>query len=188
MSKGTGSGTFTILVIGGSQGASSINQAVVDSLPVLIRSNKNFRWIHQTGNRDQEWVAKAYKDLGLSAQVVPFIEDMATAFREADLVVSRAGASSLAEIIETGSPSLLVPYPFAADDHQRFNAFSVMESGGAEMIPDRDLREILAKRLLHFESNREELMTMRRNLAQIRKIPAAEAVARECLKLTTGIQ
>jgi UDP-N-acetylglucosamine--N-acetylmuramyl-(pentapeptide) pyrophosphoryl-undecaprenol N-acetylglucosamine transferase len=174
---------FTILVFGGSQGASALNKAMVALLPALESAGKKFKIIHQTGANDIDWVRKAYESSKLPSVVQPFIVDMTSVYREADLVVSRAGASSIAELIETRSASILVPYPFAADDHQRFNAQSLSGIGAAELIMNKDLETKLGVRILHYEAHRSELQTMREKLATLRKIPAAEAVVAECLAM-----
>lgn len=176
---------FTILVFGGSQGATALNRAVVDLLPTLEKekSGRSLRIVHQTGKTDFESVREAYGRSRLPHSVSPFIEDMSAVYREADLVISRAGASTIAELIETKSPSILVPYPYAADDHQRFNALSIVRAGGAEMMKNDELGQQLGVRILYYEKNREELQKMRGNLGRMRKVPAAEAIARECLEL-----
>jgi UDP-N-acetylglucosamine--N-acetylmuramyl-(pentapeptide) pyrophosphoryl-undecaprenol N-acetylglucosamine transferase len=173
---------FTILVIGGSQGATALNRAMVDLLPELERSGRPFRIVHQTGKTDFEWVREAYGRTRIPHTVNPFIADIASAYREVDLVVSRAGASTVAELIETRTPAILVPYPHAADDHQRFNALSVVRGGGAEMILNKDLAG-LGERIFYYEACRDELGKMRERLGEMRKVPAAEAIARECIAL-----
>ncbi len=177
---------FTILLFGGSQGATALNKAMVALLPALENSGKSFRIIHQTGSQDREWVRKAYENSKIPSVVEAFIGDMAAVYREADLVVSRAGASSIAELIETRSASILVPYPYAADDHQRFNAQSLSGIGAAEILLNRDLESKLGARILHYEAKRSELETMREKLATLRKVPAADAVAAECLAMAGG--
>lgn len=174
---------FCLAILGGSQGAHSLNLAVIRLLPQLKQSGRRFHMVHQTGARDFEMVRKAYQESSVSHEVKPFFEDMGSVYRKADLVVSRSGASTVAELMETQMPSILVPYPFAADDHQRFNARSIVRAGGGEMILDDQLEEEFAERILYLESHREELKTMRKNLSHMRKVPAAEAVARECLEL-----
>lgn len=175
--------TFTLLVLGGSQGATSLNRAMARCLPALEASGRSFRIFHQTGTRDLDSVREAYKKTRLTHEVNAFIEDMVSAYTEADLAIARAGASTLAELIETGTPSLLVPYPYAADDHQRMNAIELVEEGGAEMILDKDVEGLLERKILHYEGHREELATMRKNLASLRRVPAAELIAKECLEL-----
>ncbi len=185
LTKG-GRGDFRILVFGGSQGATALNRAFVDLLPRLEESGRPF-WIHhQTGENDFESVREAYAKSRIPHRVSPFIHEMDEAYEEADLVVARAGASTVAEIIETASPSILVPYPFAADDHQRFNALSLVTVGGASLILNRELGECLGERILFFEAHREELRRMSERLVDLRKVPAAEAVAKECLHLSNA--
>jgi UDP-N-acetylglucosamine--N-acetylmuramyl-(pentapeptide) pyrophosphoryl-undecaprenol N-acetylglucosamine transferase len=128
-----------LLVFGGSQGARRLSDGVLDAVArpgdrlhgVVIR--------HQTGAADHERVAAAYARIGVPARVEPFISDMGTAYAEADLVIARAGAMSCAEITARGLPSILVPYPHAADDHQRHNAEALVRAGAATMILDREL-------------------------------------------------
>jgi UDP-N-acetylglucosamine--N-acetylmuramyl-(pentapeptide) pyrophosphoryl-undecaprenol N-acetylglucosamine transferase len=174
---------FTIAVLGGSQGATAINKAMVAALPALEASGKDFRLIHQTGAGDEAWVREAYAKTKLTHEVTAFAEDMGRIYREADLVVSRAGASTISELLATRTPSILAPYPYAADDHQRFNAESVAASGGAEVIPNAELGERLAGRILHYEAARGELDAMRGRLERAQGTPATEAVLREILKL-----
>ena len=177
---------FTILVLGGSQGAHTLNVAMKNALPQLIRSGKKIKIFHQTGNKDFEEIQSVYQKQNLPHQVKAFFEDMESIYCESDLVVSRAGASTVAELIETRKPSLLVPYPFAADDHQRWNALSVVNAGGAEMILTEELESKLCERLLHYESHREELKKMSESLAALRKVSATEAVVAECRKLAVN--
>lgn len=131
--------TTGLLVFGGSQGAHHLNEAGVAALETLGSQAARLHVRHQTGPADQASVAAAYDRLGLDARVEAFVDDMGAAYREADLVVSRAGAMSCAEITAMGLPSILVPYPWAADDHQRRNAEIMVEAGAALMILDREL-------------------------------------------------
>ena len=128
----------TVLVLGGSQGAHRVNSLMVEAFaqnqsgdPVQIR--------HQTGNSDEDWVRKAYAAAGVTAQVSSFISDMAAAYRDADLVVSRAGATTLAELAVLGRPAILIPFPYAADDHQTTNAAFLVAGGAALMFQEREL-------------------------------------------------
>lgn len=130
---------FTVFAFGGSQGARSINRAMVAAAPELLRQVPHLRLLHQTGTADAAEVEAGYAACGIAAEVHPFIDDMAAAYGRADLVVSRAGASTLAEIAAVAKPAILIPYPVAADDHQRKNADVVVRRGAAAMILDRDL-------------------------------------------------
>jgi UDP-N-acetylglucosamine--N-acetylmuramyl-(pentapeptide) pyrophosphoryl-undecaprenol N-acetylglucosamine transferase len=131
---------FTILITGGSQGARRLNRAAVESLPVWKerRMLARVRFVHQTGAADYEEVRSAYEAQGVAAEVSPFITDMPGAFAEADLVVCRAGASALAELAAAGKASILVPYPFAADQHQLRNAQAMEAAGAARVVTDAE--------------------------------------------------
>jgi len=177
---------FTVLVFGGSQGATALNRALVDLLPAIEKaraSGKKFRVIHQTGKNDYDEVKAAYDKTKIPHEVMPFFENMDEVYAACDLVVSRAGASTLSELAAAGIPSILVPYPFAADDHQRFNAKSIADAGGAEVILNQELGEKLGERLFFYEANRGELRKMSDHLKKSRGAPAAEAVARELFGL-----
>jgi UDP-N-acetylglucosamine--N-acetylmuramyl-(pentapeptide) pyrophosphoryl-undecaprenol N-acetylglucosamine transferase len=129
-----------LLLIGGSQGARALNDLMVALAPMLAGSGVSLRILHQTGAADLERVATAYKAANVEgAEARAFIDDMATAYREADLVLCRAGASTIAELTVCGRPSVLVPYPFAVDDHQTANAKTLAALGGAVHIPQAQL-------------------------------------------------
>src|SRR5215467_7245808 len=135
-------GTPTVLVFGGSQGAHAINQAMIRCLPVLQREAPGIHIIHQTGERDYNDALAAYKPLGEAAEVFKFIEDMPGAFARADLVVCRSGASTVAEIAAAGKPAVFVPFPRAADDHQRRNAEAMEQAQAAVVIEETRLDEV----------------------------------------------
>jgi len=124
----------TVLVIGGSQGARALNQCVPEALARAGIESRRLRIVHQTGKAMRDEVAAKYRELGVDADVVPFIEDMAKAYSEASVVVGRAGATTLAELCAVGRPSILIPFPFAADDHQARNAESLARDGAAICI------------------------------------------------------
>ena len=126
-----------VLVLGGSQGAHSINRALVAALPALKVVQDRVRLVHQTGQADAAWVAEAYQKLGWEAEVLPFIYDMEQRYREADLVICRAGATTLAELTACGKASVLIPYPFAAHQHQEKNA-RVLEAAEAAVVISND--------------------------------------------------
>jgi UDP-N-acetylglucosamine--N-acetylmuramyl-(pentapeptide) pyrophosphoryl-undecaprenol N-acetylglucosamine transferase len=127
----------SLLVFGGSQGARVLNQAVIDCIPRWKALGIQIR--HQTGERDFEKVDSAYRQANLSAEVSRFIDDMPSAFAQADLVLCRSGASTVGEITAAGKPAILVPFPFAADDHQRKNAEALATAGAARLIPESEL-------------------------------------------------
>jgi UDP-N-acetylglucosamine--N-acetylmuramyl-(pentapeptide) pyrophosphoryl-undecaprenol N-acetylglucosamine transferase len=128
-----------LLVLGGSQGAHAINELLVAAAPMLMSQLPGLRVIHQTGLADREWVQTQYQGLGLVARVEPFIEEMGEVYGQADLVVGRSGATTLAELCLAGLPALLIPYPHAADDHQAENATELVEAGGALMMRQEQL-------------------------------------------------
>lgn len=128
---------LNILVTGGSRGSQRINAAVRNSWPQL----KNLRvWIrHQTGTAEFEATAKAFAESGLRGEILPFIQNMPQAFADADVVICRSGAGTVAELAAAGKPSILIPFPFAADDHQAKNAQALEKIGAARLVLDKDL-------------------------------------------------
>jgi len=129
----------TLLVFGGSQGASAINRVVLESLSRLMEVVPSIYVIHQTGERDYPDAQVAYLQARLAAEVSPFIDDMPGAFARADLVLCRSGASTVAEIAAAGKPAIFVPLPTAADDHQRHNAATLAAGGAARLLPQAEL-------------------------------------------------
>jgi len=135
-------GTPTLLVFGGSQGAHAINDAMIRCLLELRRQAPGIHIIHQTGERDYNDALTAYQNLGELAEVSKFIEDMPAAFARADLVVCRSGASTVAEITAAGKPAIFVPFPRAADDHQRVNAEALAREGAAVVAEESKLEGV----------------------------------------------
>ncbi len=129
-------GRFTVLIFGGSQGAHRINVGMVEALPRLLGVRERIQFLHATGERDLPEVRQAYDQGGFQARVEAFFQDMATAYAAADFVIARAGASTIFELAAVGKPALLVPYPYAANDHQRLNAEALVQAGGAWTLPD----------------------------------------------------
>ena len=130
---------FTVLVLGGSQGASRLNQAALEAVRIWREEGRKCpRLLHQTGQRDAGEVSAAYREAGVNAESAAFFDDVPGLFRRADLVVCRAGASIIAELCAAGKPAVLVPFPFAADDHQRANGAAVAEVGGALLCDDSE--------------------------------------------------
>jgi UDP-N-acetylglucosamine--N-acetylmuramyl-(pentapeptide) pyrophosphoryl-undecaprenol N-acetylglucosamine transferase len=177
-------GDFTVFVFGGSQGARTINHAAVDAAKIVGGRLPGLHIIHQTGAAEAEWVERQYAQMGVAAEVLPFIEDMAAAYGRADLVVSRAGASTLAELTALGKPSILVPYPFAADDHQRANAEVLVRQGAAEMILNAELTgEWLAARILALASDPVRRADMGKAAEQLARPDAALRVIEVCRQI-----
>jgi UDP-N-acetylglucosamine--N-acetylmuramyl-(pentapeptide) pyrophosphoryl-undecaprenol N-acetylglucosamine transferase len=132
----------TLLVFGGSQGANAINQAMIHCLPELVRQVPNIHIVHQTGERDYNEMKAAYERTGDSAEVQPFISDMPAFFARADLLLCRSGASTVAEITAAGKPAVFVPFPRAADDHQRVNAQALERAGAAVLVEETKLDRV----------------------------------------------
>jgi UDP-N-acetylglucosamine--N-acetylmuramyl-(pentapeptide) pyrophosphoryl-undecaprenol N-acetylglucosamine transferase len=151
---------FTLLILGGSQGARSINQAIIECLDSMAPLRDTVEIIHQTGFQDFPWVKEAYEKKGFNAHVAPFITDMASVYGKADVVVSRAGAITITEILVSGKPSVLIPYPYAAYNHQEMNAKSLVDKGAAQMILDKDLKDNIGDMILHLINHPEELKAM----------------------------
>jgi UDP-N-acetylglucosamine--N-acetylmuramyl-(pentapeptide) pyrophosphoryl-undecaprenol N-acetylglucosamine transferase len=128
-----------VLVLGGSQGAHAINLAVVAAVPELLARHPSLSLVHQTGERDLTTVREAYGRTGGSVHAEPFLDRVADEMRAADLIVGRAGATSLAELAALGKPAVLVPFPAATDDHQRRNAEILVRAGAARLIDEREL-------------------------------------------------
>jgi UDP-N-acetylglucosamine--N-acetylmuramyl-(pentapeptide) pyrophosphoryl-undecaprenol N-acetylglucosamine transferase len=128
-----------VLVLGGSQGARAINRTLREAAPLMTRRVPDFELVHQTGARDLAGVREDYQRAGFSARVEAFIDEVAAEMRAADLVICRAGATTLAELAAAGRPALLIPFPGATDDHQRRNAGALAAAGAAVVIDERDL-------------------------------------------------
>jgi UDP-N-acetylglucosamine--N-acetylmuramyl-(pentapeptide) pyrophosphoryl-undecaprenol N-acetylglucosamine transferase len=131
-------GSFTIFVMGGSGGAHAINMAMKEAA-CNLNEIEHLQILHQTGEKDVAEVAAGYRDAGVRAVVLPYIHDMAGAYAVADLVVSRSGATTVAELAVCGKRAVLIPFPFAADNHQEYNARALAEKGMADVIVQQDL-------------------------------------------------
>ena len=152
---------LTIVILGGSQGAHSINMAMIDALDHLDHP-ASCRFIHQTGVGDAERVRAAYAQKGIAAEVDAFFEDMAGLYRRADLAVCRAGASTVAELIAAHVPAIFIPFPHAADNHQVSNAEGMVGAGAAQMLPESEMNGMeLARRINGFASDRKSLDAMK---------------------------
>jgi UDP-N-acetylglucosamine--N-acetylmuramyl-(pentapeptide) pyrophosphoryl-undecaprenol N-acetylglucosamine transferase len=132
---------ISLLVFGGSQGARAINEAMIAALPRLASRKESLRVTHQTGEADLEKVRRGYEAAGWqnNVDVRPYIDDMVNEFGKADLIISRAGATTSAELVAAGKAAIMVPFPLAADDHQRKNAEALQVAGAARMILQKDL-------------------------------------------------
>ncbi len=171
-----------LLVLGGSQGARALNQLVPQALALLGDAERPTVW-HQAGGQLHEAAAVAYREAGTTARLTPFIEDIAEAYGWADLVLCRSGALTVAELAAAGVGAVLVPFPFAVDDHQTANARFLERRGAALVIQQAELtRERLAAILRELLGDRARLLSMARAARSLAAIEAAEQVAVACLE------
>jgi len=167
---------FSLFAFGGSQGARRLNTALVDAAAALAAALPDLHVVHQTGAADCESVAAAWARAGVDAEVRPFIDDMGAAYARADLVVSRSGATTVAELTALGKAAILVPYPFAADDHQRANANVLAERGAAVLVLDAECTGArLAAEVIALARDRARLAAM---AAAARGLGVPDAAAR----------
>lgn len=169
---------FTLLCFGGSQGASRINMALLSAAPRLVTWGESIQLLHATGEKDYQGMAEGAAGYPFRARVLPFIHDMASAYALADFVIARAGASTIAELAAVGKPSLLVPYPYATNDHQRYNAEVLAHLGGAWIIPDKDLDGISLSRIIREAyQNPQDLALMGQRARSLARIDADDRIA-----------
>lgn len=180
-------GAFTLLVFGGSQGAHHLNEAMADAADRLRAALPALRIVHQSGAADAAALRARYHALAMTAEVQPFIDDMGAAYAAADLVVCRAGATTVAELTVLGKPAILVPYPFAADDHQRANAEVLAARGAATVILDRELTGArLAEAIIELAGDRARLVNMAAAARALGVPDAAARVAATCRAVMRG--
>jgi UDP-N-acetylglucosamine--N-acetylmuramyl-(pentapeptide) pyrophosphoryl-undecaprenol N-acetylglucosamine transferase len=174
-----------VLVFGGSQGSHFLNTRIAEALPLLAAAKGRLRLTHQTGVSDQASVAAAYRAGGFDqAEVSAYLPDMPAYFGRADLVVCRAGATTLAELIAARRAAILVPFAGAAEDHQTLNARELASVGGAVVIPEAEATAAaLAARILGFLDHPGELDAMERNVARLQVADPAGRIAALCLSL-----
>jgi UDP-N-acetylglucosamine--N-acetylmuramyl-(pentapeptide) pyrophosphoryl-undecaprenol N-acetylglucosamine transferase len=176
-----------LLVFGGSQGAQAINQAMTAAAPEVLRQIPSLRIIHQTGERDYNDVQAAYGRSGITAEVSAFIDDMPAAFARSDLLLCRSGASTVAEITAAGKPAIFVPFPRAADDHQRRNAEAIAQGGAAVLVPQTELTpERLAKIITELFADPRRLKEMAERARALSHQDAAGRVARMVAELANA--
>jgi UDP-N-acetylglucosamine--N-acetylmuramyl-(pentapeptide) pyrophosphoryl-undecaprenol N-acetylglucosamine transferase len=183
---GLAAGKPTVFVFGGSRGAKRINQAAIEAMR-LLKGRVDVQLILQTGREDYEWAKAEIEKDQLPARVMPFLRRIHMAYAAADLVVCRSGAMTLAEIAVCGTPAILVPYPFAAHDHQVVNAMNLVDRGAAAMILDRDLTgERLAQEIAHWLSDRQGLSRMSSNARTFARPDAAERIVKSLERWSLG--
>ncbi len=173
-----------VLVFGGSQGAHAINVAMVEAAAQLAAGGSHLRLVHQTGERDVEMVRAAYRQAGLQAEVEPFLYDMGRQLGTADVIVCRAGATTLAEITAAGKAAILIPLPTATDDHQRKNAEALAAAGAAEVLLQQDVNgPVLAGRLLALAGDRERRRRIAAAARSLARPDAAKVIVDRAMEL-----
>ncbi|MGE0084620.1 MAG: undecaprenyldiphospho-muramoylpentapeptide beta-N-acetylglucosaminyltransferase [Desulfococcaceae bacterium] len=174
---------FTVFITGGSQGAHRINTVMTEAVHHL-KNPQEFCFVHQTGPQDESAVRQTYYDAGISFEVRPFFTDMPIRYRNADLIICRAGASTVAEITAMGKPAVFIPFPHAADDHQTMNAHALVRAGAAEMIAEKDLdARKFAEKIAYFADHPEMLKKMAGKAKIFGKPDAAEQIADVCCSI-----
>jgi len=177
-------GAARILVFGGSQGAHAINMAMVEAAARLAAVAPQLAITHQTGERDVEMVRDGYRRAGLEARVEPYLFAIDREMKAADLVICRAGATTLAELTASGRPSILIPLPTATDDHQRKNAEALVSKGAARMIDQRELTgERLATEVVALTSDERGRAEMSARARQMARPDAAKVIVDRVLEL-----
>ncbi len=177
---------FQLLVLGGSQGAHSVNAAVVAAVGHLGDIGR-IHVVHQTGVQDEGMVRSAYERQGASADVRAFFDDMPERYRQADLIVCRAGATTVAEISAVGKPAIFIPFPFAADNHQVLNARTLASAGAAEILQEKNLDgPLLAERVRRLVRDPGLLAGMAACAGRMGRPDAAAEIVDDCYKLLAG--
>jgi UDP-N-acetylglucosamine--N-acetylmuramyl-(pentapeptide) pyrophosphoryl-undecaprenol N-acetylglucosamine transferase len=175
---------FTVMVTGGSQGAHHLNMEVLAGLPFLADKRDRLHFLHLPGDADLTAVASGYREHGFAAEVAAFTPEVAAWMRRAHLLICRAGASTLAELTAVGRAAIFVPYPFAANNHQEFNARFLAAAGAGEIILNKDFTgEAFAGKIKQFLTQPEHLANMEAASRQLAKPHAAREIVEGCLEL-----
>jgi len=178
------SGGRHLLIFGGSQGAKAINDAVIEGLGDMLARRPEMTITHQTGEPDHARVAETYRRAGVTATVTPFIYDMPSAINDADLVIARSGAITVAELTTCGKPAVLIPLPAAIYNHQMKNAKVMEAAGAAVVLSQAELTgSKLAQTVTGILENTERLKAMGAASLRLRRTDAAETIVRECYEL-----
>jgi UDP-N-acetylglucosamine--N-acetylmuramyl-(pentapeptide) pyrophosphoryl-undecaprenol N-acetylglucosamine transferase len=173
----------TLLILGGSQGAQAVNTVVTEALYAMTDTElQHMRVIHQTGDRDEEQVKNVYRQRGVDAEVAGFFTQMHEIYAQADLLVSRAGATTLSEIAVLGKPAILIPYPSAADNHQEKNGHYYVSGGGAVQFRQKELTaKQLGVTILQLINNEQQLHAMGAAMKRLAFPDAAKRIVACCL-------
>jgi len=179
-------GEIKLLVLGGSLGAKSLNEVLPKSL-ALMGSSKSITVRHQCGQKNLEDCMRNYRQVSIQAEVTAFISNMAEAYSWADLVVCRAGALTIAELSAVGVASILVPYPYAVDDHQTHNASALLDVGAAVLIDESELdEEVLSNKIIDLTSSSDNIFNMAIAAKTQAKPEAAVSIADICMAVSHG--
>lgn len=175
---------FTIFIFGGSQGAHRLNKSMAEALPLLADFKEKIHIIHQTGPQDYQQMKEIYAQQGWAAEIYSFLEDIEKAYARADLIICRAGASTLFELMAMGKPAILVPFPFAANDHQTLNARALVKAGAAFLVADREINGVYLSSLLKkLINDPAQLIKMGKRAASLAKLEAAQNIVEHCYEL-----
>ena len=181
--EGSTARLFTVLIIGGSQGAHRINMAVIEALDHL-EDLTHLHFIHQTGQADEQSVREAFQRHKIGGTVQTFFDDMAEQYGRADLIVCRAGATTVAEVTALGKTAIFIPFPYAADNHQVLNAGSLVDEGAAEILIEKDLNgRILSEKIRYYADHPAELEMMASKAKELGKPNAAGHIVDDCYRL-----
>jgi UDP-N-acetylglucosamine--N-acetylmuramyl-(pentapeptide) pyrophosphoryl-undecaprenol N-acetylglucosamine transferase len=181
--EGSGARPFTVLIIGGSQGAHRINMAVIEALDHL-GDLRHLHFIHQTGQTDEQSVREAFQQRKIGGTVQTFFDNMAEQYGRADLIVCRAGATTVAEVTALGKAAIFIPFPYAADNHQAMNAGSLADKGAAEILIEKDLNgRILSEKIRYYADHPTELEKMSSKAKELGRPDAAGHIVDDCYRL-----
>jgi len=184
----TANGMFTVLILGGSQGAHAINMAVIEALDALSDKD-HLHVIHQTGEADEQQVNEAYRRNKIRCTVRSFFDNMAELYSRADLLICRAGATTVAEVTALGKAVIFIPFPYAADNHQVLNARMLADEGAAEMIVEKDLSAgILSEKIAYYAAHRQALNDMAAKARRFGNPNAAGNIVDDCYALVDGVK
>lgn len=171
-----------LAILGGSQGALNLNKIMINSSQLILEKLNSVQIIHIAGDRDKDFVQREYSEKNLDVKVLGFVKEMDVVYKFADLFISRAGATTIAELTALGKPSILVPFPHAKDNHQFYNAKVVSEKGAAILFEEKELNEkILADKVINILDDEKKIEEMSKNSADLGKPDAAVNIANKIL-------
>jgi len=185
MQPKTRNSQLAVLIFGGSQGSRCLNQSMLSILPFIKNEKDGLKIFHQTGEKDFKYIESKYAESGISdAKIAPYFDNMAEYFQQSDIIICRAGATTIAELIAAEKAAILVPFAQATDNHQLVNARELEKIAGAEIILEAELEtELLLEKILDFKQNREKITRMEKNLYQLKTENAADKITDLCFDL-----